>query len=115
MKNAEERQIEKLKLDSVIQALRNSFAHGGILPMSPSQAGQERFKSQPSGRDSVGDPNQIDRIYFVSKWTGEGIKDVRGWNVLEFGLDALDAFWRDWRNFLLGPGHQVLQQLDQAA
>jgi len=31
---------DDLKLDAVIWALRNSFAHGGVLPMSHSQAGR---------------------------------------------------------------------------
>ena len=115
LENAEETPIEDLKLDAVMWALRNSFAHGGILPMSPSQAGQRRCKSDTVRLSRASEPNQIDRVYFVSNWTGDSIQDLRGWIVMEFGLDALDAFWNDWRALLLASGQQALHQLDRAA
>ena len=115
LENAEEIPIEDLKLDAVMWALRNSFAHGGILPMSPWQAGQRRCKSDPVRLGRASEPSQIDRVYFVSNWTGDSIQDVRGWIVMEFGLDALGAFWHDWRALLLASGHQALDKLDRAA
>lgn len=115
LKNAEEIPIEDLKLDAVMWALRNSFAHGGILPMSPSQAGPRLSHSAPVRLGHESEPNQIDRVYFVSNWTGDSIQDARGWIVMEFGLCALTAFWSDWRTLLLASGHQALHQLDRAA
>lgn len=115
LEHAEETPIEDLKLDTVMWALRNSFAHGGILPMSPNQAGQRRRNLDPIRLSRVNEPSQIDRVYFVSNWTGENIQDVHGWIVMEFGLNALDAFWNDWRAILLASGHQALHQLDRAA
>lgn len=115
LKHAEEIPIDELKLDAVIWALRNAFAHGGILPMSPSQAGSRLCKSSRIRRSRASEPNQIDRVYFISYWTGNSAQDVRGWIVMEFGLDALHAFWNDWRTLLLNSGHQALHQLDRVA
>lgn len=103
--------VDDLKLDAVMWALRNSFAHGGVLPMSPAQAGQ-RHKSTGT---HLHDTRQIDRVYFASKWTGDSIQDDFGWIVMEFGVDALRAFWEDWKALILVPGRQALDQLDRAA
>lgn len=113
--NAEERPIENLKLDSVVRALRNSFAHGGIMPMSPHQAGQRHRQSSLFSLGRVYEESEIDRVYFVSRWTGDDIKDVRGWIVLEFGLIALATFWQDWRDLLLASDLSALHNLDRAA
>ncbi len=109
LKGEEPRPRDEITLDSVWRALRNSFAHGGILPMSWGQAdeiGIETEKRQTGCRD------EIDRVYFVSKWTSEDNKQL-GWKIIEFGLPALDAFWHDWCELLLAS--EQLDQLDQAA
>lgn len=108
---AEEIPSDRLKLDAVMWAMRNSFAHGGILPMSPSQAGQ---RIRPSANQRH-DARHIDRVYFVSKWTGDSIQDDLGWIVLEFGLAALRTFWEDWKALILVPGLHALDQLDRVA
>lgn len=115
LENAEVKRVEDLKLDAVMRALRNSFAHGGILPMSMSQAGRRHCQPSSFGSILASEKTQIDRVYFVSKWTGDSIQDVRGWIVMEFGLKALEAFWNDWRALLLASGPIALHQLDQAA
>jgi hypothetical protein len=74
LREAEEIPSDRLKLDAVMWAMRNSFAHGGIFPMSPSQAGQ-RIRPSASQRH---DAHHIDRVYFVSKWTGDSIQDNLG-------------------------------------
>jgi hypothetical protein len=101
----------ELKLDAVMWALRNSFAHGGVLPMSSSQAGPRRKLLGTHLHDA----RQIDRVYFVSKWTGDSPQDDLGWIVMEFGLDALWAFWQDWKALILVPGQHALDQLDRVA
>ena len=110
--------IHSLKLDAVMWALRNSFAHGGVLPMSPAQAGQ---RHRPSGLH-VHDDQHIDRVFFVSKGTkqieqpcGHETQEHVGWIVMEFGLKALQAFWNDWRALILVPGVEALKRLDQVA
>ena len=102
---------DELKLDAVIWALRNSFAHGGVLPMSHSQAGPRRG----STGTSLYDTREIDRVYFVSKWMGATEKDELGWIVMEFGVKALQAFWDDWKALILVPGQSALNQLDRVA
>jgi hypothetical protein len=111
LREAEEIPSDRLKLDAVMWAMRNSFAHGGILPMSPSQAGQ-RIRPSASQRH---DTRHIDRVYFVSKWTGDSIQDDLGWIVMEFGLAALRTFWEDWKALILVPGRHALDQLDRVA
>lgn len=105
-------QADKLKLDAIIWALRNSFAHGGVLPMSTYQAASERHRSTGV---RLHDAHQIDRVYFASKWTGGTIQDDLGWIVMEFGVVALRAFWEDWKELVLVSGRQAIAQLDQAA
>lgn len=111
LREAEDIRSDSLKLDAVMWAMRNSFAHGGILPMSPSQAGQ-RIRPSASQRH---DARHIDRVYFVSKWTGDSIQDDLGWIVMEFGLPALRTFWEDWKALILVPGRLALDQLDRVA
>ncbi|WP_143710477.1 hypothetical protein [Tabrizicola sp. TH137] len=111
LRKAEEIPSDGLKLDAVMWAMRNSFAHGGILPMSPSQAGQ---RIRPSA-NQLHDARHIDRVYFVSKWTGDSIQDDLGWIVMEFGLTALRTFWEDWKALILVPGLDALDQLDRVA
>lgn len=111
IRKTEETPSDRLKLDAVMWAMRNSFAHGGILPMSPSQAGQ---RIRPSANQRH-DARHIDRVYFVSKWTGDSIQDDLGWIVMEFGLDALRAFWEDWKALILLPGRHALDKLDRVA
>lgn len=111
------RSLEKAKPESndsrtlghIMRAMRNSFAHGGILPMSPLQAGDRHHSSVPSRipRD------KIDRVYFVSEWKDDGVK--KGWIVMEFGLDALRFFWDDWKALLLLPGEKAMRELDKVA
>lgn len=108
---SEEIPLDGLKLDDVMRSLRNSFAHGGVLPMSPSQAGQ---RLKPT-RTHLYEHTQIDRVYFASKWTGVSIEDELGWIVMEFGVDALRTFWEDWKAVILVPGRKALDQLDRAA
>lgn len=110
LRNAEEISVDGLKLDEVMRSLRNSFAHGGVLPMSSSQAGNRINSTR-----TLHDASQIDRVYFASKWTGDSIQDDRGWIVMEFGVDALRTFWEDWKALILVPGRQALDQLDRAA
>ncbi len=107
----EDIKADDLKLDAVIWALRNSFAHGGVLPMSHSQAGPRRA----STGTSLYDTREIDRVYFVSKWMGATEKDELGWIVMEFGVKALRAFWDDWKAMILVPGPSALNQLDKVA
>lgn len=118
LRKAEEIPSKRLKLDAVMWALRNSFAHGGVLPMSPSQAGQRR---RPSGMH-VHDARHIDRVYFVSKEMqtikhpcDHETQEHVGWIVMEFGLDALWTFWEDWKALILVPGRHALDQLDRVA
>ena len=111
LREAKEIPSDKLKLDAVMWALRNSFAHGGVLPMSSSQAGQRISQSAMQ----VHDARHIDRVYFVSKWTGDSTQDDLGWIVMEFGLAALRTFWEDWKALILVPGRNALDQLDRVA
>ncbi len=111
LREAEKIPSDGLKLDAVMWAMRNSFAHGGILPMSPSQAGQ---RISPS-TNQLHDTRHIDRVYFVSKWTGDSTQDDLGWIVMEFGLAALRTFWEDWKALILVPGRNALDQLDRVA
>lgn len=119
LQSAEEVPHETRTLDHIMRAMRNSFAHGGILPMSPNEA---------EGRPRSGVPlplhrDRIDRVYFVSKWTddrviestGEKFPDHRGWIMMEFGLDALQFFWDDWKALLLLPGERAMLKLDKVA
>lgn len=115
LEGAEKRPISDLKLDAVVWALRNSFAHGGIIPMSSGQAGQRLHEPKLLKLRPTAGSNQIDRVYFVSKWTGDSIQDDRGWIVMEFGLEALQAFWDDWRSLILASGPRALSHLDRAA
>lgn len=101
----------ELSLDAVMQALRNSLAHGGVFPMSYYQA---ESRLVPSAIQLHGS-QQIDRVYFVSKWTGGTIQDHLGWIVMEFGVDALRVFWEDWKALILAPGRQALAELDRVA
>jgi len=99
-------------LDLIMRAMRNSFAHGGILPMSRSQAGVDRHHSSVLSR--IPRENKIDRVYFVSTWKDKtGV--VKGWTVMEFGLDALRFFWDDWKALLLLPGEKAMRELDKVA
>jgi hypothetical protein len=107
---SEEISLDGLKLDDVMRSLRNSFAHGGVLPMSYSQAGK-RIKSTETLHDAL----QIDRVYFTSKWMGGTPEHELGWIVMEFGVDALRNFWEDWKAVILVPGRKALDQLDRAA
>lgn len=109
--SADEYPSDRLELEELMRALRNSFAHGGVLPMSSSQAGprQKRVGTY------LHDARQIDRVYFVSKWIGDSIQDDRGWIVMEFGLDALWAFWQDWKALILVPGQHALDELERVA
>lgn len=109
--NAEEVPLAQLSLDSIMRAVRNSFAHGGILPMSPNQAGNRRRSVIPQLIDS----EEIDRVYFVSKWIDGSPQEHFGWIVMEFGLDALRLFWDDWKALLLLPGNGAFLKLDQVA
>lgn len=109
------RPISQLTLSSVVKPLRNSFAHGGILPMSPNQVDALLPEKNTVRLRKGNDQHQIDRVYFVSKWTGKSINDHIGFIVLEFGLAALKAFWDDWRSLLLVSDPRALSQLDRAA
>jgi len=111
--HAREVPIERLKLDSVIWPLRNSLAHGGIIPMSPHQA-SELYRNQGSLSLVNESDFEIDRVYFVSDWTGDSGKDVLGRIVLKFGLVAMEAFWKDWRKLVLASGDNALLDLDIA-
>jgi hypothetical protein len=111
LREAENIPSDGLKLDAVMWAMRNSFAHGGILPMSPSQAGQ-RIRTSTK---QLHETRHIDRVYFVSKWTGDSTQDDLGWIVMEFGLAALRTFWEDWKALILVPGRNALDQLDRVA
>lgn len=97
-------------LDHIMRAMRNSFAHGGILPMSPLQAG-DRHHSRALSR--IPRDDKIDRVYFVSEWKDGSVK--KGWIVMEFGLDALRFFWDDWKALLLLPGEKAMRELDKVA
>ena len=101
----------ELSLDAVMQALRNSLAHGGVFPMSYYQA---ESRLVPSAIQLHGS-QQIDRVYFVSRWTANLNSDNLGWIVMEFGVDALRAFWDDWKALILAPGRQALAELDRVA
>jgi hypothetical protein len=111
LESAEEVLPETRSLDHIMRAMRNSFAHGGILPMSPDQAGDLRRSNAlaPLRRD------KIDRVYFVSKWTGDNVREHLGWIVMEFSLDALQFFWDDWKALLLLPGERAMLELDKVA
>jgi hypothetical protein len=112
LREAEEIHLDGLELDAITRALRNSFAHGGVFPMSSAQAGQ---RLKPSAKH-LHDTRQIDRIYFASKWTvTEDEKQVdRGRIVMEFGTEALRTFWEDWKAMIL-VDRQALDQLFRAA
>lgn len=111
LQGAEKVRHETRTLDHIMRAMRNSFAHGGILPMSPEQAGDRLQSSVPSPLHR----EKIDRVYFVSKWTGDSVRDQRGWIVMEFGLDALQFFWDDWKALLLLSGERAMLELDKVA
>jgi hypothetical protein len=95
----------------LLSALRNSFAHGGIFPMSPDQAGYKEI----SGRGSriFLKPNDIDRVYFVSRLTDGDSNSELGKVLIAFGLDSLRDFWEGWRAFL--KAECDLERLDVAA
>jgi len=57
----------------ILPALRNSFAHGGIFPMSPEQANFRGLTG--TGRTPFIKPNEIDRVYFLSGTS----KNCPGW------------------------------------
>lgn len=134
---------EELSVGTVARALRNALAHGGVMPMSQGQAGRRwaheplvprdseiidwscpRFTghsgmsrslhgyAQVSGRNGG---QFIDRVYFVSRRLEEGKKEQIGWIVIEFGLNALTAFWKDWRKLILSRGASGWSILDEAA
>ena len=108
-----------LTLDHVMRALRNSFAHGGVMPMSTEQSEQLGIKPL-NFIPSRG--KHIDRVYFVSDWTetvplecGHEKHEKVGWVIMEFGLKALGAFWSDWKELILISREEGLNKLDQAA
>ena len=117
LETAKVRGREDLEFDDFSRALRNSFAHGGVLPKSSRPTGGRTINS---GR-AVGDSQEIDRVYFVSKWSvtswdnGKEVSVVKGLLILEFSVDALEAFWNDWRDLILGAGSDVLKQIDRVA
>ena len=113
LKGVEPKSNDSRTLDLIMRAMRNSFAHGGILPMSRSQAGVDRHHSSVLSR--IPRENKIDRVYFVSTWFDEETRVVKGWIVMEFGLDALRFFWDDWKALLLLPGEKAMRELDKVA
>lgn len=95
-------------------SLRNSFAHGGIHPMSPRQTNDiafiERLKLQnpKSAKES-----EIYKVFFVSKW-GE-YNNAKGHTIIEFPIAALMNFWHDWREVILSNKVINLLEYDNAA
>jgi hypothetical protein len=108
LRQAHVRPANQVKLKELLTAIRNSFAHGGILPMSRDQASCPRFvKPDFSSRSG-----EIDRIYFVSRLTGDTSSDVRGLIVVEFGPLALARFWDDWKQLMLVQPRPIIDSIE---
>lgn len=91
---------EQVIIQEMFEIIRNSFAHGGVHPISRGQ-----IDDSQRGRDN----DNISQVYLVSKWKeeipkskGKGIKyGFIGLNVLELRPGDLSAFWDDWRKLVL--------------
>ena len=91
---------ENIPYSSLFRSLRNSFAHGGIHPLSPEQIGDEELKKKIKLKNpKIPTVNQICRVYFVSKWLKRNV--LTGYNIFEFSVDTLYNFWSDWRELLM--------------
>mgnify|MGYP000020319216 CR=1 FL=1 len=88
------------KYSHLMRCLRNSFAHGGIHPLSPKKSNLFKMGQYSPHSLGVGSPEKIDKIFFISKWTDK--KNIAlGYNVIVMSVDALHLFWQDWHHLLM--------------
>ena len=105
---------KKNNYKELFMSLRNSFAHGGVHPLSPRQTCDYAFiEQQRLQNPKLINENNIYKIYFVSKW-GES-KDPKGHTIIEFSVPALMNFWYDWREIILSNKVINLSNYDNAA